>query len=185
MLKEKMHNTALVFCLLFLAIGQIMFAQEKQKEEAPLVDLTTGSAFELSPHTGMMGGSGVFGVRMGMNYGALGIEAAGEQVIGKTANLFPITLNFALNLVKKGKLLPYAAVGGGLFITKPTDAIGARTVSTPGVSFGGGTRLYLSESFGFRMEFKQYMTSVSSNISASDELLIFQEITLGVSLMFK
>ena len=184
-MKQILHNTAIAFCLLILTAGQVMFAQGNEKEEVPLIDLTKGSVFELSPHTGMMGGSGVFGVRMGMNYGALGIEAAGEQVIGKTANLFPITLNFALNLVKKGKLLPYAAVGGGLFITKPTDAIGARTVSTPGVNFGGGTRLFLSESFGFRLEFKQYMTNVSSNISAADELLIFQEITLGVSLMFK
>lgn len=170
---------------LMVTIGLCFFAGAQESSSTPVIDLSKGATFEVSPHTGAMGGSGLFGLRLSMNYGALNLEVAGEQVIGKTANTYPLMLNFVLNLSQKGKLLPYGLVGGGLMVTVPTDAIGARTVSTAGVNFGGGARLYLNRSFGFRLEAKQFVTQVANQISAEDELLIFQEVTFGVTFMFR
>jgi len=158
---------------------------QPEEKEKPLIDFTKGVVFELSPHTGLMGGSGTFGLRFAMNYGAFNFEVAGEQVIGRTANLYPISVNAILNLSTKGSLIPYGTIGGGLMLTVPTNTVGDETVSTLGVGFGGGARYYLTEVFGFRAEGKQYITSVRSETDQNEELLFFQEISLGVTFLFR
>ena len=139
--------------------------------------------FEISPHTGLMGSSGTFGVKLMMTYSSLSLELAGEQVIGKTANLYPISLDLVLNLATRGRLIPYGAVGAGLWLTTPTNALGAETVSTLGINFGGGARYFITRAFGVRLEAKQYVTSVSDNRGTKDELLFFQEVSLGVTFL--
>jgi hypothetical protein len=172
--------------ILLLAVTPT-FAQEKEPvvEDTPLVDLTKGVSFEVSPHTGFMGGSGTFGLKVGMNYGAFTFELAGEQVIGKTADLYPLSINAVLNLATKGSLIPYGTVGAGLMLTVPSTTIGDETVSTLGLSFGGGARFFLTEVFGFRMEAKQYITSVNAEQNQQDELLFFQELSLGVTFLLQ
>jgi hypothetical protein len=150
-----------------------------------LIDLTEGVSFEASPHTGLMGGSGTFGLRLSMNYSSLNLELAGEQVIGRTANLYPVSVNAVLNLATRGTLIPYGVVGTGLFLTVPTNTLGDETVSTIGINFGGGARYYISRSFGFRAEVKQFITTVTGTRDSKDEILVFQEISLGVTFMFR
>jgi hypothetical protein len=176
----------LVVLSIALSLVQSTYGQDVSKAEKPqpTVDLTKGVSFEVSPHTGFMGGSGTFGLRFAMNYGAFNFEIAGEQVIGRTANLYPIFVNAVLNLSTQGSFLPYGTVGGGLLLTTPTNTIGDETVSTLGVNFGGGARYYLTEIFGLRLEGKQYITSVKSEREQSDELLFFQELSLGVTFLF-
>jgi hypothetical protein len=120
-----------------------------------------------------------------MNYGAFNFELAGEQVIGQTANLYPLTVNALLNLSTSGRFIPYGVVGGGLMLTVPSNTIGDETVSTLGITFGGGARYFLSEMFGFRLEAKQYITSVKSDQEQNDELLFFQELSVGVTFLFQ
>lgn len=167
-----------------LLVAAPVFGQEKP-DEKPLVDLTKGVSFEISPHTGFMGSSGTFGLRLGMNYGAFTFELGGEQVIGKTADLYPLSVNAVLNLATKGRLIPYGTVGVGLMLTVPSTTIGDETVSTIGLSFGGGARFYLTEVFGFRVEAKQHMTSVKAEQDQQDELLFFQELSLGVTFLLQ
>ncbi|MFN0159344.1 MAG: outer membrane beta-barrel protein [Bacteroidota bacterium] len=150
-----------------------------------LVNLNNGVLFEVSPHTGLMGGSGTFGLRLGMNYSSFHLELAGEQVIGKTANLYPISVNAILNLSTRSNLIPYGAVGVGLLLTVPTTSIGDETVSSIGFNFGGGARYYLTRNFGIRAEAKQYVTNVKNQRDQNDELLFFQEFTVGVAFMFR
>ena len=151
----------------------------------PLIDLNDEVSFEISPHTGMMGGSGTFGLRLSMNYSSFNLELAGEQVIGKTANLYPLSVNALLNLTTRGRLIPYGAVGGGLLLTVPTNSLGDETVTTLGVNFGGGARYYITKSFGVRVEVKQYVTSVRSERELNNELLFFQEFSVGVTFMLR
>ncbi|HET6273933.1 MAG TPA: hypothetical protein VFG32_13220 [Bacteroidota bacterium] len=148
-----------------------------------LIDLNEGVSFEIAPHTGLMGSSGTFGLKLSMNYSAFTLELAGEQVIGRTANLYPISVNALLNLSTRGQLIPYGTVGGGLLLTVPTNTIGDQTVSTLGVNFGGGARYYITKTFGFRVEGKQYVTSVSNDRESKNELLFFQEVSVGVTFM--
>jgi opacity protein-like surface antigen len=150
-----------------------------------LIDLTKGVHFEISPHTGLMGGRGTFGLKLGMNYGSFSLELAGEQVIGRLANLYPISVNAIVNLTTRGRLIPYGGVGLGLMLTVPTHTIGDETVSTIGLNFGGGARYYVSSVFGFRLEAKQYITSVNSTYEQRSELLFFQEVSLGVTFMLR
>lgn len=175
-----------LICMLFSnAVGQ----QEADAAEKPakpvMIDLTQGATFEIAPHTGAMGGSGLFGIKASMNYSNINLEASVEQVIGQAANLYPIALNFLLNLSTKGRLLPYGTVGGGLYVTVPTNSIGSETVSSMGANFGGGARFYLTPSFGLRVEAKQHITSIINELDDRDELLIFQEFSIGVTFMFR
>jgi hypothetical protein len=149
------------------------------------IDLSSAVTFEITPHTGIMGSSGVFGLKMLMTYSAFSLELAGEQVIGRTANLYPITVNALLNLSTRGRLIPYGTVGAGLWLTVPTGALGAQTVSTLGINFGGGARFFITRSFGLRLEVKQHVTTVSSDRDLKEELLIFQEVSLGVVFLFR
>lgn len=174
----------------FVCGGPALDARTPDSQAAPLpgkpvVDFTDGVQFEITPHTGMMGGSGIFGLRLGANYGVFQIELAGEQVIGRTANMYPVSANAILNLTTRGRLIPYGTVGAGLLVTVPTNTIGDRSVSTLGVSFGGGARYFVTSSFGFRAEVKQYMTSVSHSTEPGSKLLIFQELTLGVAFLIR
>lgn len=163
-----------------------VFAQSQQSELHPaLIDLNEGVTFEISPHTGMMGGSGTFGLCLSMNYSSFNLELAGEQVIGRTANLYPLSVNALLNLVTRGRLIPYGVVGGGLLVTVPTNSIGDETVTTLGMNFGGGGRYYITKSFGVRLEVKQYVTSVRSERDSNTELLFFQEFSVGVTFMLR
>jgi opacity protein-like surface antigen len=131
-----------------------------------------------------MGSSGTFGLNLMMTYSSFSLELAAEQVIGRTANLYPISLNVILNLSTRGRLIPYGTVGAGLMLTVPTNALGAETVSTLGLNFGGGARFFITRSFGIRVEGKQYITSVTSTRDIKDDLLFFQEVSLGVTFLF-
>jgi opacity protein-like surface antigen len=156
-----------------------------EKARPPLIDLGEGVTFEVSPHTGLMGSSGTFGLKLLTTYSAFSLEIAAEQVIGRTANLYPISLNAIVNLSTRGRLIPYGAVGAGLWLTVPTNALGAETVSTLGINFGGGARYYITRAFGVRLEAKQYVTSVSNGRDLKDELFFFQEVSLGVTFLFR
>jgi opacity protein-like surface antigen len=173
--------------VIFFARSSSVFGQEDNSAQnrRNVIDLNEAVTFEISPHTGLMGGSGTFGLRMSMNYSSLNLELAGEQVIGKTANLYPLSVNVLLNLATKGRLIPYGAVGAGLMLTTPTNSIGDETVTTLGLNFGGGTRYYITRSFGVRLEAKQFVTSVHSERDSNSELLFFQEVSLGVTFMFR
>lgn len=159
--------------------------ETRSEKRASMINLNNGVLFEVSPYTGLMGGSGTFGLRLGMNYSSFHLELAGEQVIGKTANLYPISVNAILNLSTRSNLIPYGAVGAGLLLTVPTTSIGDETVSSIGFNFGGGARYFLSGNFGIRAEAKQYVTNVKNQRDENDELLFFQEFTLGVAFMFR
>jgi len=182
------YRSRILVIALTLAIAPPLWAeQEKAAKEAekPLVDLTKGVSFEISPHTGFMGGSGTFGIRLAMNYGTFTFELAGEQVIGKTADLYPLSVNAVLNLSTSGQLIPYGTVGAGLMLTVPSNTIGDETVSTLGLTFGGGARYYLTDVFGLRLEGKQYITSVKADQDQQDELLFFQEVSFGVTFLLQ
>lgn len=169
--------------------GSPIYSQKKKSASSatksdPLINLRQGTKFEVAPHTGIMNGSGIFGLKLAMNYSALSLELSGEQVIGKTANLYPLQFNIAYNLAKTGQLLPFASVGGGLFMTVPTNALGSKTVSTMGFNFGAGARYYMTRSFGFRMELRQHMTRVNNELTAQNEFLRFTEVAVGITFMF-
>ncbi|MER3525035.1 MAG: hypothetical protein C4326_13540 [Ignavibacteria bacterium] len=141
--------------------------------------------FEVSPHTGLMGNSGTFGLRLAMNYSSFNLELAGEQVIGKLANLYPLSVNAILNLSTRSRLIPYGVAGVGLLLTVPTATIGDETVTSIGLNFGAGARFYFTRTFGVRIEGKQYMTNVKNSRDSKEELLLFQEISLGVTFMIR
>lgn len=141
--------------------------------------------FELSPHTGFMDGGGEFGLDLGMNYKSISLEFSGAQVIGKTADLFPLNVNLIINFATKGKIIPFGGVGAGLLLTVPTTTIGNKTLSNLGINFGGGLRYYLSDEFGLKFGVNQYLTNVKNSRDNYEELLIFQEVTIGVIFVFK
>lgn len=149
------------------------------------INLNNAVTFEIAPHTGLMGKSGTFGLSLSMNYSSFNLELAGEQVIGRMANLYPLSVNAVLNLSTRSRLIPYGAVGIGLLLTVPTATIGDETVSSMAINFGAGARYYFTKSFGIRAEVKQYITSVKNNRDLKDELLLFQEISLGVTFMVR
>jgi len=151
----------------------------------PIINLNEGVVFEVSPHTGLMGNSGTFGLRLAMNYSSFNLELAGEQVIGKLANLYPLSVNAILNLSTRSRLIPYGVAGVGLLLTVPTATIGDETVTSIGLNFGAGARFYFTRTFGVRIEGKQYMTNVKNSRDSKEELLLFQEISLGVTFMIR
>lgn len=173
--------------LVLIATAIPLTAQEELDASASpaVIDLTSGVTFEVSPHTGIMGSSGIFGLRASMNYSSLNLELAGEQVIGKMANMYPVSVNLVLNLATRGRLIPYGAVGTGLLLTVPTNSIGNETVTSLSLNFGGGARYYITPTFGIRAEVKQYLTTVESKRDLRDELLIFQEFSIGATFMFR
>jgi len=159
-------------------------APATQTPRTPLIDLNESVAFEVCPHTGMMGSSGTFGLKLMMTYSSFSLELAGEQVIGRTANLYPVSINAVLNLATHGRLIPYGAVGAGLWLTVPVNALGAETVSTLGMNFGGGARFFITRAFGIRLEAKQYFTTISDSRGLKNDLLFFQEVSVGATFLF-
>lgn len=180
--------TIAAMCLVCLAMLPA-FAQERDSlptvEKPSLINLNDGVVFEISPHTGLMGKSGTFGLRLSMNYSSFNLELAGEQVIGKVANLYPLSVNAVLNLSTRSRLIPYGVAGVGLMLTVPTATIGDETVSSIGFNFGAGARFYFTPTFGVRIEAKQYLTNVKNARDIKEELLLFQEISLGVTFMIR
>jgi opacity protein-like surface antigen len=181
--------TGLIFLFQWFVQVDRSFAQSRDTVawagRAPIINLNDGVAFEVSPHTGLMGKSGAFGLRLSMNYGSFNLELAGEQVLGKFANLYPLSVNGILNLSTRSRLIPYGVVGVGLLLTVPTATIGDETVSSIGMNFGAGARYYFTKSFGIRAEVKQYVTNVKNARNEDDELMLFQEVTLGVTFMIR
>jgi len=145
-----------------------------------------GAGWEISPALGLMGGSAVLGIKASMAYRPVTLEAAADQVMGRTATLYPFTLNAVLDMSAPARVVPFAIVGGGLFLTVPTNSVGNETISTMGLNFGGGLRFYLNRKLGFRFETKQLFTRVQNNLESEkrEELLIFQSSSLGVIFAF-
>ncbi len=182
-------RTLIYVSLLILTIHSSAFSQRADSTHAMSkpspINLNEGVSFEIAPHTGLMGRSGTFGLRLSMNYGSFNLELAGEQVIGNLANLYPLSVNAILNLSTRSRLIPYGAAGVGLLLTVPTATIGDETVSSLAVNFGAGARYYFTRSFGVRVEVKQYVTNVKNSRDQKDELLLFQGISLGVTFMVR
>jgi hypothetical protein len=132
----------------------------------------------------MMGGSALLGLRAAMNYRPITLELGAEQVMGRTATLYPLTVNAILDLAAASRVVPFAIVGGGLFLTVPANTVGDETVSAMGANFGGGLRFYLGPALGIRFETKQLFTRVDNRLDGRDELLIFQSSSLGVIFAF-
>ena len=162
------------FFILCLIPGAILFAQGED-----------GMSFELSPNTGFMDGSGVFGLDASMNYKSVNLEFSATQVIGETADMFPLNINLVFNLATSGKMIPYGRVGAGLLLTVPTTSIGNKTISNLAMNFGGGVRFYLADKFGLRLGVSQFLTNIKSQRDQNEELLIFQEVSVGVIFVFK
>lgn len=150
-----------------------------------IIDLNNAVTFEISPYTGLVGKSGAFGLHLSMNYGSFNLEISGAQVLGKQANLYPLSLNGVLNLATRSRLIPYGTLGVGLLLTIPTATIGDETVSTVGLNFGAGARYYFTKVFGIRAEVKQYLTNIRNTRDDRSELMLFQEVTLGVTFMIR
>ena len=161
-----------IYVFLILPFSAALFAQDEV-------------AFELSPHTGFMDGGGEFGLDLAMNYKSICLEFSGAQVIGKTSDLYPLNVNLILNFATKGKLIPFGGVGAGLLLTVPTTTVGNKTLSNLGINFGGGLRYYISDEFGLKFGVNQYLTNIKNTRDNYEELLIFQEVVLGVVFVFK
>jgi hypothetical protein len=142
------------------------------------------SLFEFSPAAGFMGGSALIGLRASMNYHPVTLELSAEQVMGIRATLYPLSLNVVLDLADSRKTVPYGIVGGGLFLTAPTNSVGDQVVSSVGLSFGGGLRYYFLPNLGIRFETKQLFTRIDNRQDNRKELLIFQSTSLGVIFAF-
>jgi len=168
----RLTKNAFLSIVFLFFLSSILFAQDDV-------------VFEISPHTGFMDGGGEFGLDLGMNYKSISLEFSGAQVIGKTADLFPLNVNLILNFATKGKIIPYGGVGAGLLLTVPTTTIGNKTLSSLGINFGGGLRYYLSDEFGLKFGVNQYLTNIKNTRDNYEELLIFQEVTIGVIFVIK
>ncbi len=160
-------------CFIFMAV---LLTVHGVQAEAP--------RYEMSPIAGMMGGSALIGLRASMNYHPVTLELATDQVMGHTATLYPVTLNAVLELADLKKTVPYGIVGGGLFLTVPTNSVGDQTVSSVGLCFGGGIRYYITSTIGIRFETKQLFTRIQNRTDNREELLIFQSTSLGVVFAF-
>ncbi len=126
----------------------------------------------------------LFGLRAAMNYHPVTLELATDQVMGRTATLYPLTLNAVLDLADSRKTVPYGIIGGGLFVTVPINSVGDQTISSIGLNFGGGIRYYITPRIGIRFETKQLFTRIQNRADNRQELLIFQSSTLGVLFAF-
>lgn len=166
-----------------LALCLLLGAAEIPAEE---ILPRAGAGWEVSPTLGLMGGSALLGLRASMLYRPVTLEAVAEQVMGRAATLYPFTLNAILDLAAPARAVPFAIIGGGLFLTVPANSVGDETVSSMGANFGGGLRFYLNRKLGVRFETKQLFTRVQNRLDAQarEELLIFQSTSLGVIFAF-
>jgi hypothetical protein len=131
-----------------------------------------------------MGASALIGARASMNYFPVSLELAAEQVLGRTATLYPITFNAILDLANSTRTIPYGVVGGGLFLTVPLNSVGDQTISSVGLCFGGGFKYFINSRIGIRFETKQLFTRIKNQHDDHQELLIFQSSSLGVVFAF-
>jgi hypothetical protein len=169
-----------IFILLItLFLASVM--AENPDEKAPAL----GEAlFEVTPHVGFMGGSTLMGASGAMLYHGFSLEASADQVLGRFATLYPLTLNLVLNLAQTRHVVPFGLVGGGLLLVKAENTVGDKMISTLGVHVGIGVRYYVNSRFGFRFESKQYFTEVDNKSEGHPELLIYQSSSLGVIVAF-
>jgi hypothetical protein len=179
----------MVRTLLIIGIAMALATEisaEALPQESPTLSTKDipASQFEFSPAAGMMGGSALIGLRLSMNYHPVTLELATDQVMGRTATLFPVTLNAILELADSKRTIPYGIVGGGLFLTVPINSVGDETISSVGLNFGGGLRYYITPRIGIRFETKQLFTRIDNRADHRKELLIFQSSTLGVIIAF-
>ncbi len=142
-----------------------------------------GLPFEISPTVGFMGGSALLGVRASMG-NPVSLELSAEQIIGRTATLYPLLFNLTYDLSLDTRAIPYGIVGGGLFLTVPNNTVGDETVSTIGAEFGGGLKYFVTNTIGIRFESKQAFTRIQNQVDDREELLIFQSTSLGVVFAF-
>lgn len=168
-----LSKQAILICIFSLCFNAALLAQEENV------------VFEISPNTGFMDGGAEFGFDAAMNYKSVNLEFSGAQVIGETADLYPLSVNLVFNFAKKGQVIPYGLVGVGLFLTVPTTAIASQTVTSTGINFGGGLRYYFNDLLGLRIGVSQYITNIKNRHDDFEELLIFQEVTMGVIFVFK
>jgi hypothetical protein len=70
--KRILYIAVCLLSLISLTIGQ------SNKDDTEKIDLTKGVIFEITPHTGFMGSSGIFGIKMGMHYSVVAFEFADE-----------------------------------------------------------------------------------------------------------
>ncbi|MEO7424152.1 MAG: hypothetical protein ABI036_03130 [Fibrobacteria bacterium] len=169
------------------APAQAPGANQIQNGSAPKVTEVSGgtsSPFEVSPIVGFMGASALIGARASMNYFPVSLELAAEQVLGRTATLYPITFNAILDLANSTRTIPYGVVGGGLFLTVPLNSVGDQTISSVGLCFGGGFKYFINSRIGIRFETKQLFTRIKNQHDDHQELLIFQSSSLGVVFAF-
>jgi hypothetical protein len=193
------HSPSYYLLLLFLALQGALHSSAAfqpasalgsnpiQNASAPTVTEVSGgtsSPFEISPTVGFMGASALLGARASMNYFPVSLELAAEQVLGRTATLYPITLNAILDLANSTRTVPYGVVGGGLFLTVPLNSVGDQTISSVGLCFGGGFKYFINSRIGIRFETKQMFTRIKNQHDDHQELLIFQSSSLGVVFAF-
>lgn len=154
--------------------------------ESDAGSVPAGAGWEISPTLGFMGGSALLGLKASMAYRPVTLELVGEQVMGRAATLYPITLNAVLDMARPARVVPFAVVGGGLFLTVPSNSVGDDPVSSMGLNFGGGLRFYVNRFLGIRFETKQLFTRVENRFETQkrEELLIFQSTSLGVIFAF-
>jgi hypothetical protein len=182
--KRRVLTPVAIGCMLTLALSPALAQPRplKLSDEAPP---TLGDGlFEITPQAGFMGGSSLVGVKGAMLYHGFSLEAAVDQVIGRYATLYPLTLNMVFNLSQGKKIVPFGIVGGGLFLTKPENTVGDGVLSTLGVNVGIGVRMYFNSRFGVRFETKQYFTEIENKSVGHPELLIYQSSSLGVIIAF-
>jgi hypothetical protein len=183
-------NRKLSFSKLFYLLTLVFLPWQTWAEPLPKPDpmvesnKTLAYQYEFSPSAGLMGSSALIGLRVSMNTHPVTLELATDQVMGRTATLFPITVNAVLNLADLKKTVPYALIGGGLFLTVPINSVGDQTISSIGINFGGGLRYYISSRIGLRLETKQLFTRIENRRDHRQELLIFQSTSLGVIIAF-
>lgn len=178
------------FLVLFssLCAGAVGYARAEtlslqQPAATELQKARVGLPFEVSPTVGFMGGSALLGVKASMGNPA-SLELGVEQVIGRTATLYPLTFNLVFDMALGTRAIPYGIVGGGLFLTVPLNTVGDQTVSSVGLNFGGGMKYFITNSIGIRFETKQLFTRIDNKVDARKELLIFQSTSLGVVFAF-
>ncbi len=161
--------------ILILGLFTLGMAEDDRDDKNPQ------AALELSPSIGMMGGSPVLSLRASMRYRPVSLEGAAGMVPGQTATLYPLTANILIHLAENSLFLPYGLLGGGLFITAPSNAVSAESISTVGLNYGGGLRYSLSPTLAVRFEVRQYFLRDRNPLDQSHILHVFQETNLGVS----
>lgn len=182
--KKRVLTPFVMGCMLTLGLGQTTAQPLPLKASNDASPSLGDGLFEITPQAGFMGGSSLVGVKGAMLYHGFSLEAAVDQVIGRYATLYPLTLNMVFNLSQGKKIVPFGIVGGGLFLTKPENTVGDEVLSTLGVNVGIGVRMYFNSRFGVRFETKQYFTEIENKSVGHPELLIYQSSSLGVIIAF-